>query len=191
MYLGAVDVGFERDFTAIMICELSLTSEGARYVCCHLERLPIPTRLPDVVAHVHGLFGPPPWSSRDVFFVDVTGVGNPVYHAICQAGLAPLGLFAHRGSETTWKAGIWHTPKRDLVSSALLVIESHRMQLPTNLPLTELLVQELLNYRRSQDLATGHESYAAGRDMDRPHNDPLVPFDVESFCVPNLSGCLY
>jgi hypothetical protein len=37
--------------------------------------------------------------------------------------------------------------------------------------MTQLMVQELLNYRRSQDLTTGHESYAAGRDMERPHDD--------------------
>jgi hypothetical protein len=176
MYLGAVDIGFEQDYTALMICEFTLTSTSAAYVCCHLERLPLPTKLPDVVAHVHGLFGPPPWSSRDVFFVDITGVGNPVYHAISQTGVAPLGLFAHAGSETTWKENVWRVPKKDLVSSALLVVESHRLQLPTNIPMTQLMVEELLNYRRQQDLTTGHESYAAGRDATRPHDD-LV------FCV--------
>jgi hypothetical protein len=93
-------------FAIMSIVDFTLTAQGGRYVCCHLERLPLPCRLPDVVAHVHGLFGPPPWSARDVLFVDVTGPGNPVLHAISQTGVAPLGIFAHRGAEATWHNGI-------------------------------------------------------------------------------------
>ena len=145
---------------------------------CHLERLPLGSGYPAVLAHLRALFTPPPWSTRDGLLVDVTGVGLPVFQLIAAGGFAPVGIFSHRGASVTRDGAVWHVPKRDLISAAEVALQTQRVVFDPRLPFVPEMVHELESYRRTQDTMTGHESYAAWREKD---HDDLV-FSLAMVC---------
>ena len=179
MYLCGVDLGDKLDYTAVVVVEQFLAPPGApRYEVCHLERLPLGSGYPAVLAHLRTLFAPPPWSTRDGLLIDVTGVGLPVFQLIAAGGFAPVGIFSHRGAAVTRDGAVWHVPKRDLISAAAVVLQTPRVVFDPRLPIVPEMVHELESYRRTQDTMTGHESYAAWREKD---HDNLV-FSLAMVC---------
>lgn len=179
MYLCGVDLGDKLDFTAVVVVEQFLEPPAApRYEVCHLERLPLGSGYPAVLAHLRTLFTPPPWSTRDGLLVDVTGVGLPVFQLIEAGGFAPVGIFSHRGASVTQDGQVWHVPKRDLISAAEVAFQTERVLFDPRLPFVPEMVHELESYRRTQDTMTGHESYAAWREKD--HDDLL--FSLAMVC---------
>lgn len=177
MYLCGVDLGDKTDFTVVLVAEQFLEPRAApRYEVCHLERLPLGSGYPEVLAHLHALFAPPPWSTRDGLLIDVGGVGLPVFQLIEAAGFAPVGIFSHRGVSVTRDGAVWHVPKRDLVAAAQVVLQTRRVQFDPRRPFVTEMVHELENYRMTQDPATGHESYAAWREKE--HDDLVFAFSM-------------
>jgi hypothetical protein len=57
--------------------------------------------------------------------------------------------------------GGWHVPKRDLIASAQIALQSRRLVIAEGLPDTATLVKELQDYRVEISEKTGHDSYNA------------------------------
>jgi hypothetical protein len=62
-------------------------------------------------------------------------------------------------------------PKRDLISAGLIALQEGRLRIPTTIPETEALKQELLDYRVRINLRSGHDTYEPWREG--AHDDLL------------------
>ncbi len=103
----------------------------------------------------------PPLAGRSALIVDATGVGKPVVDALQDAGVQPVALTITAAGKATRVRGGWHVPKRDLIASAQIALQSRRLVIAAGLPDTAILVQELQDYRVEISEATGHDSYNA------------------------------
>jgi hypothetical protein len=65
-------------------------------------------------------------------------------------------------------------PKRDLVSSLQVALQSGALAIADALPLAATLRQELAGFRVKISLTTGHDSYGAGEDWRPAPHDDLV-----------------
>src|SRR5688572_25297881 len=117
----------------------------------HLERLPLGTSYPAVVARVSTLLATPPLrADLTALVVDQTGVGRPVVDLMRLQGLGPLAATITAGTATTYDpdTGEYRVPKRDLVSVMAVLLEQRRLQVSAALPEADTLKRELQTFRR-------------------------------------------
>jgi hypothetical protein len=205
-YIG-VDLGQQRDYTAISITERVLLPTGSysrvpyydwdtqrmrshsvevgkpEYRVRHLERPALGTSYVEVVERILELLT----SLEDkelVLAVDTTGVGRPVADML-KAGIRDW-LESNRRREITsaWititggdsvtkaEGGGLRVPKRDLASAPLLLMQNKQLKIAAEMPLTETLRKELLNFKVKINIATAHDSYEAWREGD--HDDLVL-----------------
>ena len=142
----------------------------------HLERLPLGTSYPKVVERVAGLMASVPLSAnRCALVVDATGVGTSVVDSLIEAGLSPRAVTIHGGDRVTpGEAGTggFRVPKRDLVSAVQVLLQSGRLKIAADLPETETLQREMLNFKMKIDPKTAHDSYSHWREGD--HDDLVL-----------------
>ena len=103
-----------------------------------------------------------PLAGRTRIGLDATGVGRPITD-LFREQLPRVPVYAitiTAGTTVTGSGEHPHVPKRDLINTAALILEQHRLQIATALPDTDALVEELLAFRRTTS-DTGHDSYAA------------------------------
>jgi hypothetical protein len=176
------DLGQARDFTAIAVLErVKVTTEtlaqpgfeqpryerqerGEQHLR-HLQRLPLGTGYPEVVALLCTMMKAfPERPSRADLVVDATGVGRPVVDMIRKAGLRPVAVTITGGfDETSPSSNDWRVPKRNLVSSLAVLLQSGRLKISPQLTEGDNLVRELLNFKVKVS-AAGHDSYEAWRE---------------------------
>jgi hypothetical protein len=70
-------------------------------------------------------------------------------------------------------------PKRDLVGIAQVLLQTERIQFAAGLPLTPLLVHELLEFRVKIDPLTAHDSYGAWREGQ--HDDLVLAVAIAAW----------
>lgn len=198
MFYVGLDLGQSTDSSALAVAERSVPVSGmtadqratlrwmlediaevpepsavpAVYHLRHLERLPLGTPYPDVVAHVARLVRLP--AVRMVTLaVDATGVGAPVVDLLHAAGLpCPLYAITIHGGDTVSREGRhWRVPKRDLIASTQVLLQTNRLKIAAGLPEARTLVNELLHYRVKIDSTTAHDSYHA---REGAHDDVLL-----------------
>jgi hypothetical protein len=181
-YVVGIDLGQAQDYTAIAIAERRIPpgAKDAHYLFGHVERLPLGTSYPQVVKHVTALLNRPPLKGQATLALDYTGVGRPVADMFQRAPLScPLYLISiHGGTAVSRDGHVFGVPKRDLVSSALVLFQDLRLQVAGTLPDTTTLVRELQNFQAKIDPQTAHDSYAAWRENQ---HDDLV-FAVALAC---------
>jgi hypothetical protein len=170
-FFAGLDLGQARDYTALAVAERVLPprERQATYLFRHVQRLPLGTAYPTVVSHVTGLLNRAPLKQQTTLSLDYTGVGRPVADMFRQAHL-PCALYLislHGGTTVTWGglgAITVSVPKRDLVSSAQVLLQSRRLEIAGTMPDTANLVSELRGYQVKIDPQTAHDSYAAWRE---------------------------
>lgn len=134
------------------------------YELCHLSRargLAYPKVAEQVREMMHELAGQgdahPP-----VLAVDATGVGKPVVDLLRERGLSPVAIIITGGNTVTeGDDKTKRVPKIDLVSAAVVALQTRRLRVAAELPLAQTLVDELLNYRVTVSPTTAHESFDA------------------------------
>jgi hypothetical protein len=141
----------------------------------HLERLPLGTPYPAIVDRVRELLHSPALKGKAVAgLVDKTGVGAPVIDSLIQSGLRPMAITIHGGaavSRDPQRPG-YRVPKRDLVAATQILLQTGRLKMPRNLPLVEVLRDELLNFKVKLSPETSHDSYEHGRAGE--HDDLVL-----------------
>ena len=80
----------------------------------HLERLPLGTAYPGIVAHVGRLMTKLP--GRPELVIDYTGVGRPVFDMFVYSGISPVGVVITSGAIETRHGMTWSASKLNLVS---------------------------------------------------------------------------
>lgn len=196
-FIIGVDLGQARDFTAITVLERSFVDSGRKleiempyshppryepiyehhYAARHLERLPLGTSYPAQVARTRALVNQVKERSESAPFlvVDQTGVGRPVVDMLKAADLNPVSVTITGGDTVSREYMNFRVPKRDLVSTAQVLLQSERLKIARGLPEAQTLIDELLAFKVSISLK-GHDSYGndQGQWRENPHDDLVL-----------------
>jgi len=173
-FLIGVDLGQAQDFTALVVLEL-LEYEGEWDAVTfthrtetsvrlrHVERLPLGTSYPDVVARVKQVVESPSLAGgKKSVVVDATGVGRPVVDLLERAGLPcriwPVSITG--GASETTTRGTYRVPKRDLIVGLQVRLQEGELQIAAGLREGAALIRELGEMRVSTTGA-GREKYGA------------------------------
>ena len=124
----------------------------------HLERLPLGTTYPAIVAHVSRLLTKLPGHPELV--IDFTGVGRPVFDMFVYSGISPIGVLISGGTAETRDGRICSVPKLTLVSRLQALLHEGRLKILRELAEAETLVRELQDFR-VEFTAAGHLTFNA------------------------------
>lgn len=188
LFLG-LDLGQSADYTALTVVEkheplgesgFPDTSRPSWYHIRHLERYELGTRYTDVVRRVGEMLQAPalnpPGGPAPELVVDATGVGAAVVDMFAEAALGPIAIWIHGGDTATRDEKSpfrsWRVPKRELVGTLQVLLQSGRLKAARTIPLIEVLVREMENFKVKINVASGHDSYEAWREGD--HDDMVL-----------------
>jgi len=124
----------------------------------HLERLPLGTTYPAIVAHVSRLLTKLPGHPELV--IDFTGVGRPVFDMFVYSGISPIGVLISGGTAETRDGPTCSVPKLTLVSRLQALLHEGRLKILRELAEAETLVRELQDFR-VEFTAAGHLTFNA------------------------------
>jgi hypothetical protein len=150
-----VDVGQRVDPTAIVVGDEDRrdTEDGrgvTHYVVRHLERLPLGTSYPQVVARLRAIAAgvAAHTAVRPALYVDATGVGTPLLDLLRAARVEAevVGCWFTCGSHRTYAQREVRIGKAWLVSRLQTLVQTGCLHLPHS-PEAEALTQELLDYQ--------------------------------------------
>ncbi len=127
------------------------------YQVGHLERMPLGTPYPGIVAHVGRLLGKLP---DPELIIDYTGVGRPVFDLFTYAGISPVGVLITGGAVETRYGATCGVPKLTLVSRLQALLHQGQLKIQKELSEVETLVRELQDFR-VEFTATGHLTFNA------------------------------
>jgi hypothetical protein len=179
LFILGLDLGQSQDFTALAAIEKSWgprpddpTRQVGFYAVRHLKRWPLKTSYTDITNDLVRLVQTSPLA-WPVLTVDKTGVGTAVIDLLVKAQLAAWirPVLITGGHQTAAGAdGSLHVPKKELVSSLQVVLQSRRL-LVAAMPERELLIKELLAFR-VKITAAANETFEAWRERD--HDDMVL-----------------
>ncbi|WMT77458.1 hypothetical protein [Bradyrhizobium sp. Ash2021] len=188
-YFIGVDLGQSHDPTAIAVVRRVrfLVSHDVQrstpiwkeekptiYQCGYLERVPLGTVYPAIVAHVGRLLERPIWSGKIDLALDQTGVGKPVCDMFTSAGLTFTGVMITGGDAETNEGKTWRVPKMTLVSSLQALLHEGRLHIQKELTEAAELVRELQDFRVKYTEA-GHLTFSA---REGKHDDLVLALAI-------------
>ena len=165
----------------------------------HLERLPLGTPYPAIVAHVGRLLTQLPGHPELV--IDFTGVGRPVFDMFRYSGISPIGVLITGGLTEVQNGLICSVPKLNLVSRLQALLHEARLKILRELDEPETLVRELQDFRMDYT-AAGHLTFNArsGKHDDfvlalaiatwRAHGGGMASWGLFEFMRREASGSL-
>jgi hypothetical protein len=202
-YVG-LDLGQAADYTALGVLErkepekpekgkpADATKDGAAveqvtYELRHLERFQLGTSYPAVGDRVKELLDTAALAGKTCLVVDATGVGRPVVDLLHLAGLRPIGVVIHGGEQTLYdeKTGFLRAPKRELVSTAQVLLQTRRLRFAAEMPHVKTLVDELLKFEVKITEA-GHDTYGAWREG--AHDDLVFAVALACWIADRFGG---
>jgi len=157
-----LDLGQAADFTTLAVAE-RVEGEVVSYDLRHLERLPLGTTYPAIAKRVSALMATREVASNAELVVDATGVGAPVLDLLRDTGLSPREVTITGGDTVSEDGDSYRVPKRDLVSTVSVLLQSGRLRIAACLPEAETLVKELLNFQ-VKITNTANNTYGAWRE---------------------------
>ena len=104
---------------------------GALYQVRHLERLPLGTTYPAIVAHVGRLLGKVPGAA---LAIDMTGVGKPVFDLFAYVGISPIGVLITSATSEKYDGQTLGVPKLSLVSRLQALLHEGRLKIHREIP---------------------------------------------------------
>ncbi len=191
VFIMGVDLGQARDFSAIVINEVSLSKRQRhhpgdpfavfgevqtirRHELRHVERLPLGMSYPAVIEAVRDRFTRIPAQSREPkLIVDATGVGRPVVDEMRRAGLRPIGCTITGGSGWSEDRGSksCRVAKALLASTVAVALETDRLTVSADGPHRDTLQGELAAFRVKVN-PNANETFEAWREAD--HDDLVL-----------------
>ncbi len=120
------------------------------YALRHLERVSPGTAYPAIVERVQKLLR---MVQKSTLAVDVTGVGTPVSDLFRNAGLSPYLIQVVAGEEVSQEGSLYRVPKKELVSTAQILLQTSRLRIARGMSLSKLLVRELSTFRMKVSLS--------------------------------------
>ena len=108
----------------------------------HLERLPLGTPYPAIVAHVSRLLTKLPGHPELV--IDFTGVGRPVFDMFVYSGISPIGVLISGGTAETRDGPTCSVPKLTLVSRLQALLHEGRLKILRELGKSDAEISSLI-----------------------------------------------
>jgi hypothetical protein len=188
-YFIGVDLGQSHDPTAIAVVRrlrflLSRDVNSSTptwkeeqptiYQCGYLERVPLGTTYPAIVAHVGRLLQRPIWNGKIDLAIDQTGVGKPVADLFTAAGVSFLGVMITGGADESNEGKTWRVPKMTLVSTLQALLHEGRLHIQKDLAESAELVRELQDFRVKYTDA-GHLTFNA---REGKHDDLVLALAI-------------
>lgn len=188
-YFIGVDLGQAHDPTAIAVVRrlrFLLSRDVQRstatwieekptiFQCGYLERVPLGTTYPAIVAHVGRLLQRPIWSGKIDLAIDQTGVGRPVCDMFQSAGLSFTAVTITGGDSESSEGRSWRVPKMTLVSSLQALLHEGRLHIQKDLTEAAELVRELQDFRVKYT-ENGHLTFNA---REGKHDDLVLALAI-------------
>ena len=162
-YTLGLDLGKVNDYTAVAIGQWARDNPPYTVDMRHLQRFPLGTSYPVVVDQVEDMLNRSPLRGECDLVIDATGVGRPVVDLFQKRRLDPIAVTITGGTDVIHEARDWKVPKRDLVSSVQVGLQSRTLKVARDLPEAETLVNELLNFE-VKITASANDVYGAWRE---------------------------
>jgi hypothetical protein len=172
-----VDLGQADDFSTVVGVEQAGRVDEWDYGVHLVHRFKLATRYNDVIDGVAGLFDRKQFADA-ALAVDQTGPGRPVVDLFRQRLRVPIfavTITAGSGWSADRETGDLRVAKKDLVSTALVLLQNRRLKIASRTEESELLVKELLAFRLKQT-ASGNETFEAWREGD--HDDLVLALAI-------------
>ena len=167
-FVIGLDLGQSQDFTALAVLEYS-GNIRRRYACRHLERVPLGTDYPAIVARVAELRRYKALQDA-ALVVDAGGPGRPVVDMLRAAHLNPIPVGIVAGRTVRRKGQMIHVPKSVLIGTLIELFEGGRLAFSSGLPESTALTRELAAFRRIITKA-GNVTYSA---KSGAHDDMIL-----------------
>jgi hypothetical protein len=151
----------------------------AHYHARHLERFPLGTSYPTIITEIQARLKHQELADATLV-VDATGVGRPCVDMFRAAGLKPVAIVITGGLTPSEVDGYHHVPKKELVSTLQVLMQSGRLKVAPELPDAAVLSRELSNFKVKIS-AAANETYAAWREAD--HDDLILAVTLAAWCA--------
>ncbi len=200
VFVVGVDLGKSVDSTCIAIVEYQLNGTQdwiekrgnsnvliQKYKECfdlrELERIPLGTSYPEVVAYCESLMAREPLRSNGTLVLDDTGGGVPIGDMFeAQTNLEPIRVTTTAGEFASYVGrNRWHVPKAILVATIDGLLSCGELRLAKSLPTAEVLREELKNFRRSLS-AAGRATFSAAAGK---HDDTISALSLACWYASN------
>jgi hypothetical protein len=160
-YIGC-DVGQAQDYSALVAVEHKTNLEGMHeFHVRYCSRLPLGTPYGKVVSAAAQLVDYLKQYGPVVLGVDATGCGRPLIEAMRERKLKPVAITVTGGMTAHRENGFLLIPKKELISSASLLLGRGQLKIAKDIQFRDTLLNELENYAVKVNIATGAESYEA------------------------------
>jgi hypothetical protein len=174
-----LDLGQTTDYSALTVLEVTQDpGSQAIYSLRHFRRYTLGTPYPEIVSSVSRLCSNPRFDGRATLVVDQTGVGRPVVDMFrrfpMSATVTPITITSGHGS-SFGSDGSLHVPKRDIVNTLRLILETGRLRIARKLPSVEILVRELLDF---QARITPSANEVFGANGNGKHDDLVLALSL-------------
>ncbi len=179
-YFVGVDLGKSRDHSALAVVERAelfldemdwMTYERKRkrrFRVRYLQRVRLGTPYPEVVARVREVVRAKALARRCTLVLDATGVGAPVLDLLrlAELGCGIEAVIITGGERESHAGGVWHVPKRDLVTGLRVMLEKRELELSRRVAMADALAREMAGMEERVS-RSGRESFgAAGSGKD-------------------------
>jgi hypothetical protein len=179
-YFVGLDLGQSADYSALVILERrGFSPQNYTFDCRFLKRWELRTSYPaiveDTVRYVNSESLNSDVKEHPVLSVDATGCGAAVIDLFRREHLAGklVPILITGGNEVTRDSYSTKIPKRDLVGAVAVALQSGKLKISEELPLTKILTTELENFQ-AKITSAGNDSYGAGAEWRVGNNDDLV-----------------
>jgi hypothetical protein len=150
MFVVGLDPGQRRDPSALAVVEREeprlawMPGMRARLIVRYLERIPLGTSYPDVVARVCDVMLDPRMDGQSHLVVDATGVGVAVMDLLRLAGMRGrmTAVTITGGDGAHGNGDQWCVPKRELLTGLESSMECGELRIARRLAEAERLVRE-------------------------------------------------
>jgi hypothetical protein len=160
-----LDLGQAADFSALAVLRSYADGGEKHHECGHLERFKLGTPYPAQVDAVVSLTRRPEFGDEWTLVPDATGVGRPVidlFKAVLpKSRVKPVTITA--GTSVNSSHYGLHVPKRDLVMTLCVLLETGRIEFAADLGDLERLIAEVQAFRVKITDA-GNDTYGAWRE---------------------------
>jgi len=136
------------------------------YALRHVQRFELGTPYPKVAEAVAQLMSTDPLQGDATLVVDATGVGRPVVEMLEEKDLTPQSIWITGGDSVSRDGREYRVPKRELASTIQALLQSGRLKFAEDLPLRDVLTEELRKFRAKINIDTGEASFEHWRERD-------------------------
>lgn len=185
-YFLGVDFGSQQDYTALALIrrhEVVKTSQNVagiitqedlkiEYQLIFLERIQLGTAYHLIIERVKAILRDEDMRGEIMVIPDATGVGIPIIQMMRRSGVSPMvGITIHGGASVSRNEYGYNVPKRDLVSSLVMVVQSKRMKIASDIKYRAQLVHEMQSFTM-KTTTSGSDTYEAL--MEKDHDDLVM-----------------